>query len=107
MTSSCPRFIPPKPWKPSICAERSIVVTTTVGRQARLAQALEGIDVRPLDQALGRAAGALLAAARLPDVIDAAVVALSVDGDEIVTADLDAFQRLALASGRHVELIRP
>ena len=76
-------------------------------RQARLAQALAGIDVRALDEPLGRAAGQLLATARLADVIDAGVVLLATDGDEIVTIDRDDFERLAVASGRHVELIRP
>ena len=38
------------------------------------ATALKGIDVRPLDERLGRLAGELLAAARLSDVIDAALV---------------------------------
>ncbi len=76
-------------------------------RQARLARALDGIDVRPLDKALGYAAGELLAAARLSDVIDAAVVLLSTDGDEIVTSDLGDFEQLAATSGRHVELVRP
>jgi hypothetical protein len=76
-------------------------------RQARLSQALGGIDVRALDEALGRAAGQLLAAAGLSDVIDAAVVMLATDGDEIVTIDRNDLQQLAAASGRHVELIRP
>jgi hypothetical protein len=76
-------------------------------RQARLAQALAGIQVRPLDEPLGRAAGQLLGAAGLADVIDAAVVLLAVDGDDIVTTDLDDLEQLAAASGRHVELIRP
>ena len=76
-------------------------------RQARLSQALEGIDVRPLDESVGRAAGQLLAAAGLADVIDAGVVLLATDGDEIVTVDREDFEQLAAASGRHVELIRP
>jgi len=76
-------------------------------RQARLSQALAGIDVRALDQELGRAAGLLLAVAGLSDVIDAAVVLLANDGDDIVTADHEDLERLAAASGRHVELIRP
>jgi hypothetical protein len=75
--------------------------------QARLAQALRGVDVRSLDDRLGRAAGELLALTGLSDVIDAAVVLLSADGDEIVTADRDDFAHLVAASGRHVELIRP
>lgn len=76
-------------------------------RQARLAQALAGIDVRSLDEPLGRAAGQLLAASGLADVIDAGVVVLATDGDEIVTVDREDFRQLAAASGRHVELIRP
>jgi len=76
-------------------------------RQARLSQALGGIDVLALDEPLGRAAGRLLAAAGLADVIDAGVVLLAADGDDIVTADPGDLQRLASASGRHVELIRP
>jgi len=76
-------------------------------RQARLSQALEGIDVRALDEPLGRAAGQLLAAAGLADVVDAGVVLLASDGDEIVTVDREDLERLAAASGRHVELIHP
>lgn len=76
-------------------------------RQARLSQALAGIDVRALDEALGRAVGQLLGAAGLSDVVDAAVVLLAQDGDEIVTVDHDDLERLAAASGRHVELLHP
>jgi hypothetical protein len=76
-------------------------------RQARLAQALEGIDVASLDKPLGRAAGELLGAVGLSDVIDAALVILSNDGDDIATVDFDDFEHLASSAGRHVELIRP
>ncbi len=76
-------------------------------RQARLSQALGGIDVRALDEPLGRAAGQLLGAAGLADVIDAGVVLLAADGDEIVTVDRENLERLAAATGRHVELIHP
>ncbi|HEX4866396.1 MAG TPA: hypothetical protein VFV32_02095 [Acidimicrobiales bacterium] len=76
-------------------------------RQARLAQALAGIDVRALDEPIGRAAGELLAASGLTDVIDAVVVLLAADGDEIVTVDREDLEQLAAASGRHVELIHP
>src|SRR5207302_8473721 len=75
-------------------------------RQALLAKALAATEVRPLDDALGRAAGELLAVARRRDVIDAALVLLAVDGDHIVTSDPDDLEPLAIASGRHVELIR-
>ncbi len=76
-------------------------------RQARLAQALPGVDIRPLDEALGRSAGVLLAVAGHVDVIDSALVLLAVDGDEIVTGDPQDIERLAAASGRHVDLVRP
>ncbi len=51
--------------------------------------------------------GRLLAAAGLADVIDAGVVLLATDGDEIVTADREDLDVLATASGRHVELVHP
>lgn len=76
-------------------------------RQARLSQALAGIDVRPVDEHMGKEAGRLLGEAGMSDVVDAAVVLLSQDGDEIVTSDHDDLERLANASGRHVELIYP
>ena len=76
-------------------------------RQARLATALAGIDVRPLDEHLGREAGKLLGAAKLSDVIDAALVLLAADGDEIVTLDTGDIETLAASAGRHVDLLRP
>jgi hypothetical protein len=74
-------------------------------RQALLARVLEGIDIRPLDEALGRAAGALLARAGSADVIDAALVLLADDGDDIVTSDAEDLEPLAALLGRHVELL--
>ena len=76
-------------------------------RQARLAQALAGIDVQPLDQPLGKAAGELLAATGRSDAVDAAVVLMANDGDDIITSDPDDLAQLAGATGRHVELVRP
>jgi hypothetical protein len=74
-------------------------------RQARLAAALHGIDVRPLDEPLGRACGALLAVAQQKDVIDAAVALLAADGDTILTSDPADLSALAYATGRHVEVV--
>lgn len=76
-------------------------------RQARLSQALAGIDVVPLDEHLGRATGELLGRTGQSDVIDAALILLAADGDDIVTGDRHDFEILAAASGRHVELIGP
>ena len=75
-------------------------------RQALLARALDGVDVRSLDLPLGRAAGELLARTDTDDVMDAAVVLLAQDGDDIVTSDADDLRPLAFGSGRHVDLIR-
>jgi hypothetical protein len=74
--------------------------------QARLARALDGIDVRPLDDDLGRAAGVLLGRTGQADVIDAAVVLLASDGDDIVTSDSGDLGPMVEATGRHIELIR-
>jgi len=74
-------------------------------RQALLARALAGVDVHALDDRLGRASGALLAASGHRDVVDAGLVLLASDGDRIITSDPDDIEPLAAASGLHVELI--
>ncbi len=74
-------------------------------RQANLARLLPGLDVQAIDDTLGRQAGVLLGKARSADVIDAAVVLLAHDGDEIFTSDPDDLRDLAQAAGRYVELI--
>lgn len=74
-------------------------------RQARLAAALDHLDVRSLDAALGRAAGELLSRTRRKDVIDAAVVLLAQDGDVIATSDVDDIEPLAAANDRDIELV--
>lgn len=76
-------------------------------RQARLATALVVMDIRRLDEALGRAAGELLARAKQEDVIDAALVLLARDGDRIITSDPDDLAPLARAADLDVELLRP
>lgn len=76
-------------------------------RQAQLSRALEGIDVRAVDDRFGRAAGALLGAAGMTDVIDAAVVLLANDGDDIITSDPDDIAQLASTMDLHVEVLRP
>jgi hypothetical protein len=75
------------------------------GRQARLARLLPGVDIRPLDGALGRRAGVLLAQGARSDVVDAAVVLLATDGDMILTSDPDDLVPLALAAGVHVDIV--
>jgi hypothetical protein len=74
-------------------------------RQALLALALDYVQVLPLDEPLGRRAGELLAQSRTADVIDAALVLLSDDGDEILTSDEDDLRMLVEHADRHVDLI--
>ena len=75
------------------------------GRQASVARLLAGVDIAPIDDSLGRRAGMLLARTGRADAIDAAVVCLAVDGDNIVTSDPGDLRILAEAAEVHVELI--
>lgn len=75
------------------------------GHQADLARLLRGIDTRPLDDGLGRRAGVLLGQSGTADAIDAAVICLAIDGDEIVTSDVGDLRPLAEAAGIHVDLV--
>ena len=58
-------------------------------RQARLAQALKAVDVRPLTTDLAQAAGLLLAATGLDDVHDAALALICAPADVLLTSDID------------------
>jgi hypothetical protein len=75
------------------------------GRQANLARLLPGLEVHAIDEALGRRCGALLGTAGGSDVIDAGVVLIAQDGDEIFTADPPDLRDLARAAGIFVDLI--
>jgi hypothetical protein len=75
------------------------------GRQANLARLLPGLDVEALDVDLGRRAGALLARSRSTDLIDAALVLLAQDGDEILTSDPDDLRVLVAARGVHADVV--
>ena len=75
------------------------------GRQANLARLLPGVDVQAIDERLGRRAGVILPAAGTDDVIDAAVMLLAHDGDEIFTSDPADLRSLAEAANKHVDLI--
>jgi hypothetical protein len=65
------------------------------------------VEVRPLDDRLGRRVGLLLArvGAGRRDVVDAAVVLLAEDGDEILTSDPLDLEALAVAAGVRVDLV--
>jgi hypothetical protein len=75
------------------------------GRHGALARLLPGVEVHPVDDALGRHAGVLLGRARRSDVVDAAVVLLARDGDEVFTSDPGDLRALARSAGTHLDLI--
>ncbi len=73
--------------------------------QARVGRLLAGVVVVALDEELGRAAGTLLARAGASDVVDAALVLVAADGDEILTSDPQDLAVLAGAAGVHADLV--
>lgn len=75
-------------------------------KQAVLARALKAVSIAPLDDALGRRAGALLATAKASDVVDAALVLLAADGDTLLTSDPDDIVPLASAADLHIDVVR-
>jgi hypothetical protein len=75
------------------------------GRQVALARLLAGVEVAPIDDGLGRRAGVLLGRSGQSDAIDAAVVCLAADGDDILTSDPGDLLALAQAADIHVEII--
>ncbi len=75
------------------------------GRQARLATALHGCVVHPLDEDDARAAGALCAAAGTSDVVDASVVVAAHPGSLVLTADVEALRALAAAAGKALRIL--
>ncbi|MGH3298926.1 MAG: PIN domain-containing protein [Trebonia sp.] len=75
------------------------------GKQAPVARLLASVEVVPVDDHLGRRAGLLLARSGTSDVVDASVICLAQDGDDILTSDPADLLDLARASGTHLELI--
>ena len=75
------------------------------GRQAPMARLLAGTAVASVDDTLARRAGMLLARSGHSDAIDATVVCLAADGDDILTSDPGDLRVLAEAAGIHVEIV--
>ena len=75
------------------------------GRQARLASALNFVEVIPLDEELGRRAGVLLSQSGLTDAIDAALAALASPGDQIITSDPDDLALLVEVGKLQVDIV--
>ena len=75
------------------------------GRQAELARLLWAIDVRPVDERLGRESGILVGRAKTSDPIDATIVLITSNGDRILTSDPRDLKRLASAARKRVAII--
>jgi hypothetical protein len=75
------------------------------GRQAGIARLLRAVEVVAVDDELGRRAGLLLRSSKTHDVVDAALVLLARDGDEIVTSDAADLVPLALAADVDIEIV--
>ena len=75
------------------------------GKQAPVARLLASVEVVAVDDHLGRRAGLLLALTGTADVVDASVICLARDGDDILTSDPADLLELARAALAHVELI--
>jgi hypothetical protein len=75
------------------------------GRQVPVAMLLDGVEIVSIDDSLGRRAGMLLARTGHADAIDAAVLCLAADGDDILTSDPGDLRILAEAAEVHIELI--
>lgn len=75
------------------------------GKQANVARILRALDVRSVDEQMGRDAGVLLAKARADDPIGATVVLVASSGDRVLTSDPGDIARLASSSGKKLTLV--
>ncbi len=72
------------------------------GPGANLARLLGSVDVKAVDEQLGREAGVLLGRAGTRDAVDASVVAICRTGDRILTSDADDIAPLIAAAQRSI-----
>lgn len=77
-----------------------------IGRQARISQLLQAVDVIPVDLSLARDAGVLLGRAGLSDSVDATVALIANRGDIILTSDPTDLRHLVTTANRSVTVTR-
>lgn len=75
------------------------------GRQARLSRILAAVDVRPVDEQLGREAGILIGLAGTSDPMDATIVLVSDTGDIVLTSDPLDISHLAATAGKEIRVV--
>lgn len=71
-------------------------------KQAQLARLLRSVREEPFSAERARATGVLLARSRTSDVIDAGLVEIMHDGDEVLTSDPDDIFHLAVAANKSI-----
>lgn len=77
----------------------------STGRQAELGRLLRSVDVKAVDQAMGRRAGTLLGRTKTNDAVDATVVATAAAGDRILASDPIDIRTLVAASGLPILIV--
>jgi hypothetical protein len=75
------------------------------GRQAGLARLLRAVDVKAVDDEMGRRAGSLLGRTKTSDAVDATVVATAAAGDRILSSDPGDIRTLVAASGLPILIV--
>lgn len=75
------------------------------GKQANVARILRAVNVRSVDEQMGRDAGVLLGKARADDPIDATVVLIARSGDRVLTSYPGDIARLASSSGKKLTIV--
>ena len=75
------------------------------GRQVQLARLLRAVDIKSVDEDMGRRAGALLGRTKTSDAVDATVVATAGVGDRILSSDPGDIGVLVAASGLPILIV--
>lgn len=73
--------------------------------QVSLAKFIRSVNVRPVDEQIGRRAGGLMALAATSDACDATLVASAKSGDRILSGDEKDIRKLADASGEAIVVV--
>jgi|SRR5665213_544267 len=75
------------------------------GNQVPVSRLLAAVELLAVDGELGRSAGVLIRDAGGGSAIDATVVTIAREGDQIVTSDQSDIQALVNSSGRGIKII--
>lgn len=74
-------------------------------RQVNLARTLEGVNVLPIDRAVGKQIGLLLGRAQVADAVDGHVALLTSNGDRVFTSDRRDIEILLAANRTKAQIV--